>query len=179
MVALAASGLTIVLLASFVSVFALAFSPTLRRATGTEALANRAYRPGDIVDLPQVAYEDSRLTVVVFGTYRCGATMRSVPYLKAVSTALRSLGDARMALVPPQDVSVHDLDFATSIGIDRQEVYSGLPMIFQVPVSPTVLVVDRRGVIQFLREGELDSQSMALLLGRVTDVLGSFATDSR
>ena len=146
----------------------LLFRPTLRATFGFETAAGPAYRVGDRVDVPPDLYDSSAATVLIFARSTCGACQRATTELAAVVARLRTIASVRITLVAAANRADDELAFARAIGLNGDERTTIAVTGLRLRVVPTVLVVDRAGVIRYSSEGGLTPKQQDDILRAAT-----------
>jgi len=144
----------VVLTATTVLVFT---SQSARDALGLGPQTGPAYKIGERVDLQRSILEGEHATVVVFSRSACSSCQASKPLLSLLARDVAGRPDVAMILVAPR-LSDAELAYADEIGVRRSSVRSADPLTVRAKVTPTVLVVDRSGHVQFAHEGRLSGQ---------------------
>ena len=140
--------------------------PSLGRAIGIDA-GRRGYRVGDTVDVPAQAYQSTRRTVVMFLRSNCAACQKAKLPLKEVAHAVGSLDDIGVVMINPRG-DTHGDSLTREIGTSRAARFELPPAALRVSVVPTVLIVDRQGVITFSHEGPFNELEKIRLLSALS-----------
>jgi hypothetical protein len=122
-----------------------------------------AYAAGDRIDVPEAWYSRSPRTLVVFARAACGACQNAQPFLKALIASVIADGGG-VTIAGHRDSPADDAAFAKGLGIS-DDAFVLFPAGLRVRVTPTVVLVNRDGVILHSWEGvgpEEKQQSIAL-----------------
>ena len=109
-----------------------------------------AYAAGQAFDAPAEWYANAPKTLVIFARASCAACDKAQPFLKTLIASVEGRAAAVMAH-PPGTVE-EDTAFAKRLGIaetDIRPVTAGL----RVRATPTIVLVDRQGMILAAFEG--------------------------
>lgn len=108
--------------------------------------ATPAYRAGDVVDLPKRYFESHDTTVVIVVRSGCPACDRSAAFHQALQDTARAAG----------------------VGVEWIRAEHALPAeLGRLHVVPSVLWLDRRGVVLEMKEGALPDDEQRALIARV------------
>jgi len=111
----------------------------------------RGYSVGDRIDLAPAVYQASPLTVVLFARASCQACRAAGPFLSGLVTAAHR-HMARLVFASTSE-AVGDRAFGISLGVAEGDFISGTTALTRLKGVPTILVIDRTGVVQFVLEG--------------------------
>lgn len=154
----AVAGLGFGLVAILVLTVALLSSRELRAHLGLSGV----YSVGQRIDTPDI-YSGSRLTILLFTRSNCRGCQAAKPWLRTIADWASSSVDIRVAVVPVRQLSAAELAYVRELGLDERSVHVLPVSDLKVRVVPTIIVVDQRGRIQFVREGLPTSQDQATL----------------
>jgi len=139
-------------------------SPTARTWMGARLHGPApGFRVGAESGLRTDLFSGADYTVLVFVTTHCAACQAAQPFHRELARTVDGLTsvDMRVALTSPGD----DLAaYATALGVDASVVERVDPRGMPLRRVPTVLIVDRRGIVIEMKEGVLpESEQHALL----------------
>jgi hypothetical protein len=138
--------------------------PGLRRILGLEQAAS-GYRAGERVDLPSDAYADASQTLILFVRSSCVGCQEAKPlFVDMVRWAFSNRISVK-AVVPSSNRESH-VNYARGLGLTDDSVLPDPIRGFRVRVVPTVLLVDRTGLI--LQASEGGGEALHQLLARTT-----------
>jgi len=148
-----ATGATIVCVALVaVTVLALA-SPSVRTRLGFRSGRPASYLTGQQVDLPAPVWETSPVTLLIFARSTCSACQRAQSAFTTLVARLAAMPEARVLVVANSRGAHDEAGYARNLGLDDGHLvtvdYGGL----RLGVVPTLILVDRRGVVRFASEG--------------------------
>jgi hypothetical protein len=130
----------------------LLFVPSLRATFGFSAAAAPAYALGEQIDVPAEVYAASSATVLIFARSTCGACQRAQPEFTALISRLRSERSTDVRLMTTGAGRSEEASYARAIGLTDREL-SVADARVRVRIVPSLVVVDRHGVIKFFSEG--------------------------
>ena len=110
-----------------------------------------AYVAGDRVDVPALWYSRAPRTLIVFARASCGACQTAQPFLRALAGTVTSHGGAVM-IAGHRETPKDDADFAATLGLGP-DAFATFPAGLRVRRTPTLVLVDRAGVILAAWEG--------------------------
>jgi hypothetical protein len=126
--------------------------PFLQARLGAASLSG--YRVGQIIDLPEAVYRDRSHTVVVFARSSCAASQAMKPLLAGIVDDFAEDAASGVLLVTPIVNALDEAAFAAEIGVaSRQHLAHDLTTL-KVARVPTVVVVDRRGRVEYVHSGQ-------------------------
>ena len=143
---------SLVLAVTLCTTLGIVFWPRVASALGIRpAPPAGAYAVGDRIDVPASWYDRAPRTLVVFARASCGACQNAQPFLKALAATVTSHGGAVM-IAGHRDTPKEDGEFAASLGLD-EDAFATFPAGLRVRRTPTLVLVDRAGVILASWEG--------------------------
>lgn len=162
------------LAATLTATLILASSPDLRRHASGIASSPGGYRVGASIDVPARYYTGKEKTVIIFARHNCPACKSAAPMIRdLIIHARESAGTSTVFLATTND-ALEEQAFAASIGIPAlgvavaSEWYSSSARLRAVP---TVVVVDRAGIIQFVHVGAAEPDGTRETFDRFVSVL--------
>lgn len=132
---------------------ALLVSPSLRTRFGFSTPVAAAYTVGDRIDVPVDLYDSSPATVLIFARSTCGACQRAKLQFAAVVARLRAVAPVTLGLVTTGARTSDEWAYAQAIGLRETELKTISLEHLRLRVVPTIVVVDRAGVIRYAFEG--------------------------
>ena len=147
---LATTAIVISVAVVVLSVLALAGRPLLERL-GIVGGGQR-YRVGGSIDLPPALYSARNRTLFFFSRYDCPACVAAKPALGALADEIGQLSDVTVLLVSDRNRG-DESKFAGEIGVKSENVVTLTTDTLLGQRVPAVVLVDRRGVVLFYREG--------------------------
>jgi hypothetical protein len=143
---------SLVLAVTLCTTVGVVFWPRVASALGIRpAPPAGAYVAGDRIDVPASWYGRAPQTLIVFARASCGACQNAQPFLKALAGTVTSHGGAVM-IAGHRDTPKDDGDFAASLGLGAG-TFTTFPAGLRVRRTPTLVLVDRAGVILAAWEG--------------------------
>lgn len=125
---------------------------TLALALRSRGSAPAAYGVGDTVDLPQRYFAQHAATLVIVVKAGCQACERSAPFHQTLQDAAQAAG----------------------VGVEWIHAEQTSPgELGRIRVVPSVLLLDRRGVVLEMKEGALPDDEQRALIERVRRVPGT------
>lgn len=125
-----------------------------------------AYRVGAPSELPPALHADADHTLLIFVASGCEACRRAQSFhlelMRAADGGTRLA--RRVLLTSPGD---HPASYAADIGVPTERVAMIDASRTRVRRVPTILIVDRRGVVQTIKEGVLPTAEQHALIDAV------------
>lgn len=122
-----------------------------------------SFAVGAASGLPPALFQDSEFTVLIFATTSCAACQRALPFHQALARAVNddSRWRARLLMTSPGDDIAA---YATTMALPTDRVTRFDAAGTMLRHVPTVLIVDRLGVVRATTEGVLaEAEQRALL----------------
>jgi len=163
----AAYGLTVGALGLLLGTAGLLAIPAVRERLTTRPAS---YAAQQHIDVPASLYESARATVVLFGRGSCAACQRAKPVLADLAQRLSELGVPLRLAVNGEDPT-GDAAYATSLGLTDQQIVTVNTASLRLHVVPTIVLVDRQGLIRYAHEGAPTADDATALLAMVTMIL--------
>src|SRR5262249_14961177 len=129
-------------------------------------------RIGETIDLPLTSLSGAGRTVVLFGRSTCGACTRTEPFYKDL-LAHAAEGGAGVIVVVPAPKGAGDVEYARGVAGERFRLQEANLQKLAVRVLPTLLVVDAKGLVQYVREGPPTQLEQADMLQAVASSLAN------
>jgi hypothetical protein len=127
------------------------------------------FEEGSSSQLPAEFYSSAGHTVLIFATTNCAACQRALPFhqqlLHSVANALETR--ARVVLTSPGD---DPAAYAATLNVPATQVMTWDARHTTLRRVPTILIVDRNGVVVYAREGVLNDDQQRELIGKVTSL---------
>jgi len=121
---------------------------------------------GMAMPLKDVNWEANGKTLVMYLSTTCGYCNASVPFYQRLEKAKPQTGLKMIAVfLQNQDVATQYLN-ANKVGVD--EIISGSLQKVGISGTPTILLVDKKGVISDLWVGKLTEEKEAEVLAKLT-----------
>jgi len=129
-----------------------------------------SYQIGAASTLPADWHDAADNTVLIFVTTGCDACRRSLPFHQAIAGAVGARANLhlRVVLTSPGDDAAA---YAAAIGVRADQVARMDPRGTRLRRVPTVLIVDRRGVVVEKKEGVLPEAEQHALIERLKGLL--------
>ncbi len=145
-----------------------AHTPTVTMPNATRVgLATRSALPGARIALPGVTWSQRDRTVLLILSTRCHFCTDSAPFYKRLSTALRARShNAGLIAVLPQ-ANGESERYLTGLGVTVDSIVQAPLLTTGVQGTPTILIVDKTGVIQRAWMGRLSAELEREVIGAV------------
>ena len=120
--------------------------------------------------LPASWYSNSDYTLVVFATSNCDACRRALPSFRELTRLIsaHANGGVRVGLTSPSDDASA---YAVLMGVDANRVERFEARGTALRRVPTLLVIDRRGVVVEMKEGVLPELEQHALTEKLKNLL--------
>jgi thiol-disulfide isomerase/thioredoxin len=123
---------------------------------------------GKVLALPGVQWQSSKASVVVVLSTKCVYCERSAPFYQKLTALIQQHGGAvKTVAVFPQNASDGQA-FLSTHGLAMDQAVSVPLGVLGVHVTPTLLLVDRSGIVQDGWVGSLNIESQTAVLAAVT-----------
>jgi len=123
---------------------------------------------GKVLALPGVQWQSSKASVVVVLSTKCVYCERSAPFYQKLTALIQQRGGAvKTIAVFPQNASDGQA-FLSTHGLAMDQAVSVPLGVLGVHVTPTLLLVDRSGIVQDGWVGSLNVESQTAVLAAVT-----------
>jgi hypothetical protein len=132
--------------------------PGLRDAVGLGPAA--AYAAHSRIDVPPEAYQASPYTVVIFARSTCAVCRSAVPFLTTLVREAAAHGVAARLISGTPDAR-DEVAFAETFGLGGGAIVGADFRSLRVKRVPTIVLVDRDGVIHSAREGAIPAAAQA------------------
>ena len=150
--------------ATAISVVVVAFTaalvvfPDLRTVFGVGAPRAHGYAVGDRIDLPDTSFSGVDSTMAIFVRGSCAACGSAAPLFRRLVAETRDQG-ARILFVIGSSAVQRDREFIQQLGAEHVlELDFGRLRLKSVP---TIVVVDREGIIRFVTSGVVAPEDLA------------------
>ncbi len=110
------------------------------------------YAVGERLDVPAGVYDRHAYTVVIFARSGCGVCQQLKPALARVTAAVADMPSMGVAVIAPDSNPRAEAQFARDIAVSAAPTLLDLSRL-RLRMVPVLLVVDRRGEVQFIRSG--------------------------
>lgn len=127
--------------------------PALRDRWGQSPPGNAGYRVGDPIDLPATIHESSPLTLLLFTRAGCGACQAAKPAFASLVGGLRDRASIRTLMIVRQGSEPEEREYLRAIGLDEDRLVGVDFRNLRLRRVPTIVLVDRRGEVQYALEG--------------------------
>ncbi len=166
-----AIGASIVLLALFAGTLGFVWWPRVSRALGNAPpVPAPAYQAGAAIDTPAEWYQGAPYTLLLFARASCRACQSAQPFFKQLITDIGST--IRVVLVTSAGEADEDAYYARGLGLAAQAIRTAVPGL-NVRVTPTLVLVDRRGTIIDAWEGVGPAEKQTAIVTTLTSRLAS------
>ena len=135
-----------------VTVYALAV-PAAGARLGLALPSAEGYAVGTRIDVPASVYGGTPYTAILFADRNCGACQRLKPWLAGLATALQRQPQVRVVMVTTATRSADEVAYAAELGLARDAVVPLSLGTLRVRTWPTLVVTDRRGIVQYAHDG--------------------------
>jgi hypothetical protein len=156
-IAVVALLLSVVLLKSYLLTKSTAPATEEREAAGNEP------RLGQALAVPDVDWAKNGQTLILALSTTCHFCTESAPFYQRLAS---ERGNIRLIAVVPQPAS-EGRDYLDRLGVPLDEVQQASLKSINVRGTPTLLLVDGKGVVVQEWEGKLPAEQEAEVLGRV------------
>jgi hypothetical protein len=167
-----AIGLSVGCVAVLAATIASLVSPGIRSTLGLMPAAARSYQHGEHIDVPSSLYGSSPYTVVLFARSDCGVCQRIKPWLSETIAAVEGQTPAKVMMVATNSRLDEEVFYAREIGLGPERVVQLASTTLKVRQVPTLVLVDRRGTVQYSVDGA-PNISTADLISRITTLTES------
>lgn len=113
-------------------------------------------------------YGGSPYTVVLFARFGCGACERAKPLLSSLAKDIAGRPGVRFVMVTGTASRTENLAYARELGLAEAAVVSITLTDLRLRQVPTLLLVDRQGVVRYAQEGALPSSAGSELIQVLT-----------
>ncbi len=117
-------------------------------------------------NIPDVGWERARLNVVIGFTTTCSYCAASAGFFKKLSTLVRGQSDARLLFVAPESRSII-AEWMQSRGIHHYEHVQRNPFQYGLRLTPTLAIVDSKGIVTDLAVGKLSTDEETAIIDRL------------
>ena len=128
-------------------------TPAGRARMGLAPAPAPSYAVGARIDVPASVYDASPYTVVLFARSDCGVCQQSKPWLAALTTALQRQSTVRVVMIASGEHLSDEVQYAADLGIGRDRVVPLAPRALKARLVPSLVLVDRQGVVRYSQEG--------------------------
>lgn len=167
----AALAATVGLLLVVAATITIIVSPTAReRLRELLGWTPPSYQVGDASSLPSAWRDAPGHTVLIFVTSNCDACRRSLPFHQAIAGAVGARPDLhlRIVLTSPGD---DEAAYAAAIGVRADQVTRINARGTRLRRVPTILIVDRQGIVVEKKEGVLPETEQHALIEKLRKLL--------
>jgi hypothetical protein len=126
--------------------------PSLRARLGFRPEGPSVYVAGELIDVPSSAYSAAPHTILIFARGNCPACQKAKPFLAAlVADAGKNQSvEVRLFMSGTEELEIGL--YAAEIGVPASAAHV-TPAQSRLRSVPTIVLVDRTGLIAFAREG--------------------------
>jgi thioredoxin-related protein len=119
-----------------------------------------AYTVGERIDVPTSLFESNDKTLFVFASGTCAACLRSRPAFRTLAGELRG-GATHLLVLTPLTPNSDQQSLVASLNLASDEFKHLDLKRLRLKNVPTVVLVDRAGLVLFSREGYVDDAALA------------------
>ena len=167
LVTITTAGLGLLLVSTLVA----ALAPSLRWWSGTDAETQAVYSPGDRLELPSELRLESDRSVLIFARSSCGGCQRAKGFLGFLVATVQASNSSDILIFSQGQDRDREAAYARAVGLPAESARE-VPAGLRTRVVPTLLVVDRTGLVLLVREGLPEAPyEQAALLEAVTDLV--------
>lgn len=148
-----ATSVTLFCVALVACTLVVAAFPGLRARLGLVVIETPSYAVGDQIDVPASMYDVRPLTVLLFARSTCGTCESAAPTFSAMLAPVHLNQQGAIRLISTGANQVDELAYARRIGLDDADMQTLDVKGLRLRLVPTLLVVDRRGVVRYASEG--------------------------
>jgi thiol-disulfide isomerase/thioredoxin len=134
-----------------ITIAALAF-PAVRSWLGVSSARSTSYSVGQQIDVPASLYDTSAATLLIFARSTCGVCQSAKPVFAALAAELRALPQARV-LVLASNTSGDERVYVRDLGLQDTQLVTMSFGGLRLKVVPTLVLVNRRGAVEYTAEG--------------------------
>jgi hypothetical protein len=127
--------------------------PALRDRWGQSPPGNAGYRVGERIDLPATIHESFPLTLLLFTRAGCGACQAAKPAFAGLVAGLRDRPSIRTLMIVREGSEPEEREYLRAIGLDEDRLVGVDFRKLRLRRVPTIVLVDRRGEVQYALEG--------------------------
>jgi hypothetical protein len=131
-----------------------------------EPSAGPQLRAGMSLSLPNLDWKTDQQTVLLVLSKNCHYCTESGPFYRRLVQQAATNNHTRVIAAFSQDVTAAR-NYLTSLDISINEVMQVSPVTIGTPGTPTVVLVDNRGVVKDVWPGKLSSEKEAEVLARL------------
>jgi len=144
--------------------------PRITHTLGVKpAVREAAYRTGQVIDVPEDWYQSSPYTVVLFARASCGACQNAQPFFKELASDLK--GRAAVILASSEQEREEDAEYGHGIGL-KDPAIRITPAGLKVRVTPTLVLINRRGEILGAWEGVGPAEQQSTIAKAIDRAIG-------
>ena len=121
-----------------------------------------AYVAGEPIDVPAAWYAGAPHTLIVFARASCAACEKAQPFLTQIVARMNGRGGGAVMAHPP-GAPKDDRQFGRSLGVADDHIVQTTPGL-RVRATPTIVLVNRQGVIVDAWEGAGTADRQAAIL---------------
>ncbi len=167
MIGKAALAVVILCVAVIVGTLGVLAMPAARAMLGSGPARTASYAVGTRIDVAPAVYESSEQTLIVFARYDCPAGQAAKRTLADLVSGAAKRPNLSVRLVTKAEFWPEELGFAREIGIPERDVVSADLRHLQLRVVPSLVLVDRKGVVIYALDGAPTSGDRDALLKEV------------
>jgi len=106
----------------------------------------KAIAAGDKISVPNVSWEKSNRTLLVVLALGCHFCSESAPFYKRITDEARKSGNVQIVAVLPQS-RAEGQKYLSDLGVPVDDIEQADLRSIQVAGTPTLILVDKRGVV--------------------------------
>ena len=139
----------------------------------SDATNARQISAGTKISLTDVDWSKSRQTILIVLSQRCHFCSESVPFYQRLTQEVKDHSDTRLIAVLPQPPS-EGQKYIDTLGLTIKDVKQAELSSIQVRGTPTLILVDSRGVVTDAWVGKLSSDKETEVISKIEcDTCGS------
>ena len=124
---------------------------------------------GSALNIDRTAFSGADFTAVLFGRSSCEACVKAAPFLNDLRAELTKDGSMSFKYVSTDSLSKDELSFASTLGLAEKDILAAPSTLrAQIRQTPTLVVVDRKGIVQFINVAGLRSPGQVVELAERT-----------
>ncbi|HEX8091375.1 MAG TPA: hypothetical protein VF762_21150 [Blastocatellia bacterium] len=121
---------------------------------------------GTKISLPDVSWDGSRQTLLIVLSRGCHFCSESVPFYQRLAEEVKSHGDVRLLAVLPQPPA-EGQKYLDDLGVPLKDVKQAELSSIPVAGTPTLILVDSKGVVTDAWVGKLPSDKEAEVISKL------------
>ncbi len=142
--------------------------PQWRGALGIGPSGGSSYAVGEQIDVPSRVYDSTPLTLLFFTRSSCSACQAARPAFADLVAEARRRPTVGVAMVIDDGTQADERQYLQALGLEDRHVVAIQLKSLRLQRVPMTVLVDRRGIILYSREGppsRLDHQEILQIAG--------------